>query len=83
MIMLVALSLFVAGTFPTMAQNSFPTPGGAFVPGLVQLCYLAGQAQPCSGTFTSSAGSSFPTPNHSRAPGMVRMCIVNNLAVPC
>lgn len=83
MIMLIALSLFVAGTFPAMAQNAFPTPGGATVPGIVVMCYVAGQAKPCTGTVTSGSDSQFVTVGGAIVEGGVRMCIVANQAVPC
>jgi hypothetical protein len=82
MIMLIALALF-AGTFPAMAQNSFPTPGGATVPGIVLMCYTGGFARPCTGTVTSGSDSVFTTAGGATVEGGVRMCIVANQAVPC
>jgi hypothetical protein len=81
MIWLIGLALF-AGAFPTMAQNSFPTPGGASVRGVVLMCYTAGTAKPCSGTVTGP-DATFTTPGGSTVGGVVQMCIVANQAVPC
>lgn len=83
MIMLVALALF-SGTFQAMAQNSFPTPGGASVPGIVQMCITANQAKPCVGAVTAGPDSSFTTPGGATVGGAVRMCINGSQqAVPC
>jgi len=69
-------------TSPAMAQNSFPTPGNASVPGILLMCLVNGRAVPCSGTVTGD-DSSFTTPGNSQVGGGVRMCIINNQAVPC
>lgn len=83
MIWLIGLALF-AGTIPAMAQNSFPTPGGASVPGLVQMCITANQAKPCVGTVTAGPDSNFTTPGGATVGGAVRMCINGSQqAVPC
>lgn len=79
---LIAIALFAA-PFPAMAQNSFPAPGNATVPGIVVMCYTAGVAKPCTGTVTAGSDETFTTPGGQTVGGRVRMCIVNNLAVPC
>ena len=44
-----ALMLLLAlGISPAGAQNNFPTPGGATVPGYVTMCVTAGIAAPCN-----------------------------------
>lgn len=83
MIKLIALALF-ATPFPAMAQNSFPTPGGATVPGIVQMCYAANVAKPCTGTVTAGSDATFTTPGGQTVGGSVRMCINGSQqAVPC
>ena len=83
MIMLIAMALF-AGTFPAMAQNSFPTPGGASVPGIVVMCLNGSQkAVPCIGTFNGGPDSTFTTPSGATVGSGVSMCLAVGLAVPC
>jgi hypothetical protein len=66
---LVAIFLTV---LPATAQNSFPTPGGATVPGYVTMCVTAGVAAPCNpstapllqpSTLYSAAGTPLPACN--------------------
>lgn len=69
---------------PAAAQNSFPTPGGARVPGIVVMCITAGQAKPCTGTVTAGSDATFTTPGGATVGGGVRMCINGSQqAVPC
>ena len=58
----IAAVLLVLSADRAAAQNSFPTPGGATVPGYVVMCVAAGVASPCSPvtagpTPTASAGA--------------------------
>jgi hypothetical protein len=46
--------LLTFGCGAAFAQNSFPTPGGATVPGSVQMCIVSGKAVPCSVTAAAS-----------------------------
>lgn len=47
--------LMMLAVAPAAAQNSFPTPGGATVPGYVNMCVVANQAVPCNpGTLPSA-----------------------------
>ena len=77
---ILALALLMS---PAWAQNSFPTPGNATVPGIVLMCYTAGFARPCVGTVTSGSDAQFTTPSGATVESGVRMCIVANQAVPC
>lgn len=74
---------FNQGYYWLPVQNSFPTPGGASVRGVVLMCYTAGQAKPCTGTVTSGPDETFTTPGGATVGGIVKMCIVANQAVPC
>lgn len=65
------------------AQNSFPTPGGARVPGIVAMKIVGGKAVPISGTVTSGPDGSFGTPGGATVGGSVWMCIVGGKAQPC
>ena len=66
-----------------LAQNSFPTPGGQTVRGIVVMCITAGKAVPCTGTAPPGPDNEFPTPGGATVGGGVSMCIVGGLAVPC
>lgn len=66
-----------------LAQNSFPTPGGATVGSTVVMCIAGGVARPCQGTVTSGPDSSFTTPGGQRTGGSVRMCVNAGVATPC
>lgn len=60
-----ALALALASA--ALAQNSFPTPGGATVPGYVTMCINAGIAVPCAPTFGGHV-------NGGGAPPVVATC---------
>jgi hypothetical protein len=66
-----------------LAQNSFPTPGGQTVRGVVVMCISAGNAVPCSGTVTSGPDGQFVTAGGQTVGGVVRMCLSGGVAVPC
>jgi hypothetical protein len=59
--------LALAATVPATAQNTFPTAGGATVPGFVTMCISGNVATPCNpsapGTIYSAAGTPVPTCN--------------------
>jgi hypothetical protein len=77
------LLALVLWTGVAMAQNSFPTPGGARVPGAVVMCITAGKAVPCSGTVTAGPDGSFKAPGGQTVGGKVRMCVTGGVATPC
>jgi hypothetical protein len=83
MMMIGILSLALLMSNAAMAQNSFPTAGGATAGGFVLMCVVAGKAVPCGGTVTSGPDGSFPTPGGATADGAVRMCVISGVAVPC
>lgn len=53
-----AILLLLAG--PAAAQNSFPTPGGATVPGYVNMCITGNRAVPCIPSRTITSGDIIP-----------------------
>jgi hypothetical protein len=80
----IAAAAVLAMLVPALAQNTFPTAGGAVVTGrvMLQANAVTRQAESCPGP--TGARPNYPTPGGSIANSRVSMCLnASNQAVPC